>query len=370
MNISINKALLLVFFTFTTILNGCKSSHDEKKQSSIEADSHEEKRLKEKSKVVIDSLNKYPSYGSIERLHPEIDSILSIYSRIDLVAKGFNWSEGPVWLAKEQKLLFSDVPENKVYQWNDLDGLSVYLTPSGYTGTKPKEGHVGSNGLALDGNGDLILCQHGDRAISRLISLSDSLGPKYEPLVTNYKGKRFNSPNDLMFDKKGNMYFTDPPYGLGKEKSDLGFNGVYFYSESSELILLDDELDYPNGLVVSNDGKILYVAESNIPKPIIWAYDIIKPGKVRNKRMFFDAKEVIQSSAAKQNPDGIKLDKNGNIFVAAGDGILIITPKGNHVGTINLGILTGNCEFTDDGKYLFITAQNYLLRVNLKPFAR
>lgn len=320
--------------------------------------------------VIVDSLKKYPTYGSIERLAPELDAIISKDARIELVAEGFNWSEGPVWQPKGQKLLFSDVPENKIYQWNDIDGLSIYITPSGYTGTTPREGGKGSNGLALDGNGDLIICQQGDRAISRLVSLKDSLTPVYEPLITNYKGKKLNSPNDLAFDKKGNFYFTDPPYGLGKQKSELSFNGVYFYSKARELKLLDDSLQRPNGVAVSNDGKTLYVAESNKPKPMIWAYDIVKEGVIKNRHVFFDAEEVISSSKAKQNPDGIKLDKNGNIFVAAADGILIITPNGKHIGTIKTSKNTGNCEFTDDGRFLFVTCDDYLLRVNLRPYAK
>ena len=114
----------------------------------------------------------------------------------------------------------------------------------------------------------------------------------------------------------------------------------------------------------------MYVAESNVPKPIIWAYDIVSPGKVKHKRVFFNPGDIIKSSIAKQNPDGIKLDQDGNIFVAAGDGILIITPEGKHIGTINTGRKTGNCEFTDDYRHLFITADDYLLRVNLRPYAK
>ncbi|WP_282134263.1 sulfatase-like hydrolase/transferase [Seonamhaeicola maritimus] len=340
-------------------------------ESTIEANSHEEKLLKERFNGIIDSLKKYPTVGHIERLDSALDLIISKHARIDLVAEGFNWSEGPVWQPRGQNLYFSDVPENKVYKWNDLDGLSVYLTPSGYSGETTEGGQKGSNGLAIDANGDLILCQHGSRSVSRFVSLKDSLSPVFEPIISNYKGKKFNSPNDLFYDKDDNLYFTDPPYGLGKNgKSDLGFNGVYFLSNQGELKLVDADLARPNGVTVSNNGKILYVAESNILRPIIWAYDIIKPGVVKNKRIFFNPGEIIKTSVAKQNPDGIKLDQHGNIFVAAGDGILVITPEGKHIGTINTGRTTGNCVFTDDYRYLFITADDYLLRVNLRPYAK
>ncbi|TXE07215.1 sulfatase-like hydrolase/transferase [Seonamhaeicola algicola] len=327
---------------------------------SIDAKTNTEIQIKAKFQSILDSLKKYPTTGSIERIAPELDSIISKHARIDVVAQGFNWSEGPVWQPKGQNLYFSDVPENKVYKWNDLDGLSVYLSTS-----------KNSNGLAIDAEGDLILCQHATRSVSKLASLKDTLNPVYKPLVSHYKGKKFNSPNDLFYDKKGNVYFTDPPYGLGKKDvSELGFNGVYFLSKEGQLTLLDKTLARPNGIAVANNGKILYVAESNIPKPIIWAYDIVKPGVVKNKRVFFNPKEIIDKSTAKQNPDGIKLDQHGNIFVAAGNGILIISPEGKHLGTINTGRTTGNCVFNDDYRYLFITADNYLLRVNLKPFSK
>lgn len=330
--------------------------------------SETERILHAKFKTILDSLNKYPNFGFVERFDPAIDSIISKNVKIQLVARGFNWSEGPVWLPREQKLLFSDVPENKVYQWSEKEGLGIYLTPSGYTGTEPREGGKGSNGLALNKDGDLILCQHGDRVVSKLASIENSTNPVFEPVISGYKGKKFNSPNDLTFDKRGNMYFTDPPYGLPKgDLSEIGLNGVYFFNTSGEISLIDGNLARPNGVVVSHDGKTLYVAESNIPRPIIWAYDIIKEGVVENKRIFFDPSTIISNSIFKQNPDGIKLDKDGNIFVAAGDGILIITPEGKHVGTINTSRSTGNCEFTEDWKYLFITADDYLLRVELNP---
>ena len=318
--------------------------------------------------LACESKKSYPIVGEIERLSSELDKVIAQNTKIELIAQGFNWSEGPVWLPREQKLLFSDVPENKVYQWSEKEGLSIYLTPSGYTGTEPREGGKGSNGLALNKDGDLILCQHGDRVISKLVSLENSTNPVFEPVVSEYKGKKFNSPNDLAFDKKGNMYFTDPPYGLTEgDSGEMGLYGVYYYNLSGEISLVDGSLAKPNGVVVSHDGKTLYVAESNIPRPIIWAYDIVKEGVVENKRIYFDPSTIINNSIFKQNPDGIKLDKEGNIFVAAGDGILIITPEGKHVGTINTGRSTGNCEFTEDWKYLFITADDYLLRVELNP---
>jgi sugar lactone lactonase YvrE len=211
------------------------------------------------------------------------------------------------------------------------------------------------------------MCQHGNRAIGKLVSLNDSLQPEFELLATNYQGKRFNSPNDLTYDQNGNLYFTDPSYGLGSEKSEIGFNGVYFFNKKGGVILLDSTIENPNGIAVSQDNKTLYVADSNVDFPKILAFDIVEKGKIANKRLFFDATELRKASIDKQCPDGIKLDKHGNMFVAGPGGVLIISPEGKHLGTIRLDKPTGNCEFTDDGKFLFITCDDYLLRVNLKP---
>ncbi len=348
---------LLVLLAFVCLVScNSKTSKNSSKQNDDE----------KTNLSIANTIQKYPSAGFIERIDKALDTIIPINTKIDLVAEGFNWSEGPVWDRNKQSLFFSDVPENKVFKWSETEGLSLYLTPSGNSGTNAEGSQKGSNGLILDKEGNLILCQHGNRAVSRLVSLKDSLSPVYEPLVATYEGKKFNSPNDLFYDTEGNLYFTDPPYGLGKnEKSDLGFYGVFFLSKNGDLKLVDADLRKPNGVTISNDGKILYVAESYIPRPIIWAYDIVSPGELKNKRIFFDPGEIIKASTAKQNPDGIKLDQYGNIFVAAGDGILVITPQGKHIGTINVGRPSGNCEFTDDYKYLFITADNYLLRVHM-----
>ena len=327
------------------------------------------KRIKDKFKVIIDSLKKYPSYGSIERLNPALDDVVSINARIDLVAEGFNWAQGPVWMPHGQKLLFSDVPENKIYQWNNLDGLSLYMKPSGFTEGGTNHVGKGSNGLTFDSNGNLVLCQEGDRVISRLTSLKDSLSPKYEPFIIDYKGKKFNSPNDLVYDRSGNLYFTDPSFGLGEEKSEIGFNGVYLFSKEGEIRLLDNSLKAPNGIAISNDNKTLYVADSNINQPKVLAYDIVKDGSVKNKRIFFDAIKLGKNSINKQSLDGIRIDKTGNIFMAGPDGILILSPDGKHLGTIKTGKKATNCEFSDDERYLFITAENYLLRVNLRPYS-
>ena len=331
------------------------------------------KIIKRHFRVIIDSLKKYPSFGWIERLAPEFNSVVSEHARIELVAEGFNWSEGPVWQSKGQRLLFSDVPENKIYQWNDISGLELYMSPSGYTGPsfdKNQKGGKGSNGLTLGPDGNLILCQQGDRIIGKLVGLADPRNPKFESIVSHYEGRKLNSPNDLVYDQNGNLYFTDPSFGLGDKQSEIGFNGVYFYGKDGTLTLVDDSVKAPNGIAVSNDNKTLYVADSDVNFPKILSYNIVGEGRVKNKRTFFDATQLREVSISKQSPDGMKIDKNGNIFLAGPDGVLVISPKGKHLGTIRTDKKTGNCEFSDDGRYLFITADDYLLRVNLRPYSK
>tara|TARA_R110002049_G_scaffold9962_2_gene49654 strand:- start:16599 stop:17657 length:1059 start_codon:yes stop_codon:yes gene_type:complete len=350
------KTLIQAFFLIAVILVSCKEVPSKKEHDPI-------------VKTNLNTIKAYPTFGFVERLDPALDALVPKDAKIELVAEGFTWSEGPVWLPQEKTLLFSDVPENKVYKWNETDGLRLYIQPSGYTGPEVEQSanwEKGSNGLILNPEGDLLLCQHGNRGISKLVSLKDSLHPKFEPIVANYQGKRFNSPNDLTYDQNGNLYFTDPSYGLGNQKSELGFNGVYFFNKKSGVILLDNTIKNPNGLAISHDNKTLYVCDSNVDFPKILVFDMVGEGKITNKRVFFDATELRKASIDKQCPDGMKLDEHGNLFVAGPGGVLIISPEAKHLGTIKLDKRTGNCEFTDDGKYLFITSDDYLLRVDLK----
>ncbi|MBU2945811.1 sulfatase-like hydrolase/transferase [Zobellia uliginosa] len=327
-----------------------------------------ERRIRDRFGVIIDSLKKYPSYGSIERLDPGLDIVVTAHARIDLVAEGFNRAEGPVWMPNGQKLLFSDVPENKIYQWNDLDGLSLYLKPSEHMDEGRDYKGMGSKSLTFDLKGNLVLSKKGDHVISRLISIKDSSNPKFEPLITGYNGKKFNSPNDLIYDRKGNLYFTDFSFGSAKEKSEIGFNGVYFFSKDGELSLLDKSLKAPNGIALSNDNKILYIADSEDNQPKVIAYDIVKNGIIENKRIFFDATKLRKATIDNQSLGGITIDKKGNIFIVAHDGVLILSPNGEHLGTIKTGKKATNCEFSDDGRHLFITTNDCLLRVKLRPY--
>ncbi len=301
------------------------------------------------------------TFGKIERLDPRLDALIPKSAVIEKLAEGFDWSEGPVWIAKENALVFSDVPMNTIYKYKAGEPLATYLKPSGYTGTVARTGEPGSNGLLLEPESKrLVLCQHGDRRVARL----DGEG-KFTTLVDRYEGKRFNSPNDGVYKSNGDLYFTDPPYGLMKKNDDpakeLPFNGVYRLKKDGTVTLLTKELTYPNGIGLSPDEKTLYVAVSDPQKAIWMAYDVQTDGTIKNGRVFFDATKSV--GAKKGLPDGLKVDKAGNIFATGPGGVLIFAPDGTHLGTIDTGEATANVGWGEDGSALYVTADMYLGRV-------
>ena len=290
-------------------------------------------------------------------------------SRIELLADSLFLSEGPLWIERLNSLLFTQVASNKVFKWNENDGLSVYLDPSGYTGIVPAEpdGLVGSNGMVLNSNGDLILAQHGDRRVAKLIDW-DNETPEFETLAGRYNDKLFNSPNDLVYADNGDLYFTDPPYGFGLEKlltselKEQPVNGVYKLSNSGEVVLLVEDILLPNGIAISNDNKTLYVNSSDVEYPIITKFDITENG-LENREVFFDGSELIKSSEGWF--DGLKVHSSGNIFSTGPGGVLILTPEGKHLATIGTTSNALNCAFGNNEEYLYITAFDYLARVKL-----
>ena len=290
-------------------------------------------------------------------------------SRIELLADSLFLSEGPLWIESLNSLLFTQVASNKVFKWNENDGLSVYLDPSGYTGIVPAEpdGLVGSNGMVLNSNGDLILAQHGDRRVAKLIDW-DNETPEFETLAGRYNDKLFNSPNDLVYADNGDLYFTDPPYGFGLEKlltselKEQPVNGVYKLTKSGEVVLLVEDILLPNGIAISNDNKTLYVNSSDVEYPIITKFDITENG-LENRDIFFDGTELIKSSEGWF--DGLKVHSSGNIFSTGPGGVLILTPEGKHLATIGTTSNALNCAFGNNEEYLYITAFDYLARVKL-----
>ncbi|WCJ59822.1 SMP-30/gluconolactonase/LRE family protein [Fontisphaera persica] len=303
-----------------------------------------------------------PVADHVERLDPAINALLPTNTFLEPLASGFIWSEGPVWMGKY--LLFSDVPTNRIYKWEEGLGISVFLEPSGYTGTDPRGGEMGSNGLTRDRQGRLVICQHGDRRVSRL-----EKDGSFTPLAQYYQWRRFNSPNDAVFDSKGNLYFTDPPYGLPAQMADprkeIPFQGIYRVSPQGEVTLLSDKLSRPNGIALSPDEKTLYVANSDRSNPAIFAFPINKDGTLGNRRIFFDASELA-SKGRPGLPDGLKVDIKGNVFATGPGGVLVLSPQGKHLGTIKTDRPTANCAWGNDGSVLYITANHDLLRVKTK----
>jgi gluconolactonase len=305
----------------------------------------------------------YPNLGTIERLDPRFDALVPKDAKLEKLASGFNWSEGPIWVREGGHLLFSDVFENLVYRWKDGEGAASFLNPSGYTGREPRPGERGSNGLTLDAQGRLVLCQHGDRRVARL-----EKDGKFTTLADRYQGKRFNSPNDLVFKSNGDLYFTDPPYGLPQQAKDpsreLDFCGVYRVAKDGGVTLLTKELTRPNGLGFSPDEKTLYVAVSDPDRPVWMAYDVKADGTLGPGRVFFDAAHL-RKEGRKELPDGLKVDKSGNLFATGPGGVLVLAPDGKHLGTLVTGEATANCAFGDDGGTLYVTADMHLCRIKL-----
>ena len=305
--------------------------------------------------------------GTIERLEPGIDQVLPEDAEIEILADGFEWIEGPLWIP-EGYLIFSEIPLNKVYKWSEEKGVSEYLEPSGYTGATKRGGELGSNGLLLNKNGQLILCQHGDRRIARMNSTLDQPKSDFVSLVDVYEGMKLNSPNDAVFHSDGSIFFTDPPYGLEQGMEDyskeISFQGVYRFSPEEGVKLVTDSLSRPNGIALSPDESRLYVANSD-PKRAIWAaYDLDVDGNIVGGELFFDATSRVGES--KGLPDGLKVHSSGHLFATGPGGVLVFNSSGQHLGTINTGVATSNCAFDTQESYLYITADMYLLRVKLK----
>ncbi len=305
----------------------------------------------------------FPTLGTIERLDARFDTLVPKDARVERIAEGFDWSEGPVWDRGRKVLLFSDVPMNTVFQWQEGKDVSVFLKPSGYTGSVPRGGEPGSNGLLMDRDGRLILCQHGDRRVARLES-----DKSFTTLAEKYMGKRLNSPNDGVFKANGDLYFTDPPYGLLKLNDDpakeLEWNGVYRISAADgTLTLLTKEMTFPNGIAFSPDEKTLYVANSD-PKKAIWmAFPVTEDGTLGPGRVFADF--TTAAASKKGLPDGMKVDAAGNLFATGPGGVLVFAPDGTHLGSFSTGQATANCGWGEDGSVLFITADMFIGRVRL-----
>jgi gluconolactonase len=310
----------------------------------------------------------------VDRLDPSIDRIIPADAKLERVASGFTWVEGPVWA--EGSLFFADIPGNNIRKWTPGAGVTTFLKPSGYKGAKEYGGpEPGSNGMTLDPRGRLTVAGHAQRDVYRLESLQPDA--QITVLADQYQGKQLNSPNDLVYKSDGSLYFTDPPYGLASQKDDdpqkqLKVNGVYRIPQAldkkagapparAELQLLVTDLTRPNGIAFSPDEKYLYVNNSE-PKKIWMRYRVNPDGTLADAKLIYDA----TSDKRPGSPDGMKVDKEGNIYSTGPGGVWIFSPEGKPLGTILFGEKTANLTWAGpDHKTLYITASSTVYRVHL-----
>jgi gluconolactonase len=314
-----------------------------------------------------DQPRKRPAIGKITPLDPRFDKLVPRDAVLEKLADGFKWVEGPVWVKDGGYLLFSDIPFNAIWKWQPGKGKSIFLQPSGLA--KPNDlREPGTNGLRLDPEGRLVACDHGNREVWRM----DLTTRKKTVLASRYQGKRFNSPNDLVFNSKGDLYFTDPPYGLMLKNAkddetpgrEMDFCGIYRLSKDGQLSLVTKEMSRPNGIALSPDEKTLYVANSD-PKEAVWmAFPVKDDGTLGKGRVFFDSTKWV----GKQKPglpDGMKVDRAGNLFATGPGGLFVFAPDATVLGILETGVPTANCAFGDDGKTLYVAADKSLGRIRL-----
>jgi len=310
------------------------------------------------------------SYGMVRRHSIGLDALVDVAAPVEQIGWGYAWAEGPVWVKDGGYLLFSDPRSNVVYQWLPGSTPAPFLKPSGYDG-EPNPGlrEAGANGLTVDAGGALVMADSGSRAIAKV----DLKTRKKTILADTFEGKRFNSPNDLCIAKSGAIYFTDPPFGLeGVENSPLkeqSFAGVYRLAPDGTLAVIDKELERPNGIALSPDESTLYVTNSYAGRPVLKAYALGPDGLSTSAATLFDFKSMMVP-AAQGNPDGLKVDQDGNLFVAGPGGIVILSKEGRLHGLINVtGRAEANCAFGEDGSTLFIAATDIIAKIRLKTKA-
>lgn len=310
--------------------------------------------------------------GQLERLDPALDNIVAPDAKAEIIAEGYKWSEGPLWIESQKMLVFSDVPNNTVFKWTEKDGASVYLSPSGYTGETPRGGEMGSNGLILNSDGNLVLCQHGNRQLAIMNAPLDAPKAEFKTVAGALDGKRFNSPNDVT-QSDGYYYLTDPAYGLEKQWQDpakeLSFQGVYRISPDGKVQLLVDSISRPNGIAFFPDKKHFLVTCSDPGKATWSLYELGEPSAdgqatIVSGKIFYDATSI--TATEKGLPDGLKIDSKGNVYSSGPGGVYFFNQDGKLLGKLKLADPCSNIALSDDEKTMYVTNNNKVLRMKLK----
>jgi gluconolactonase len=323
------------------------------------------------SPLAAQQTREYKTTGKITISDPALRNLIDETAPIEIISEGYNWSEGPLWVQDSTAtgggfLIWSDVPENRIFKWVEGQDTTpvVYMEHSGYTGLGTYSRERGSNGLNIDKAGNLYMAEHGDRRISVM-----KPGAGKKTVADSYQGKRFNSPNDIDIASNGNIYITDPSFGLPQNPAakELAFNGVYLIRPTGEVVLLTDEFEAPNGVGLSPDEKTLYIADTSFRQPVWKAFDIQNDGTIANGRVLFNAREAGLTGAG--GPDGLEVSADGTIWSSGPGGVVIISPEGKLLGRIEpqTNQNLSNAAFGGaDGSYLFMTNDSYILRVKTK----
>ena len=303
--------------------------------------------------------------ATIDRWDPAMDAIVPKDWKIEKLAEGFGWAEGPIWVKSGGYLLFTDVPGNKMWKWSEKGGLEKFLDPSGAANPDMNVWReAGANGLAILDKKSILLADTGSRGIQKL----DLKSKKKTPVAMSFEGKKFASPNDVTRMKSGVIFFTDPPYGFKKfddaPQIEIKFNGVYRMGKDGKVTAIEKELYRPNGVALSPDERTLYVSQSEPTKAIINAYSLDADGNVTGKKLFHDVTDLVGEKSPGL-PDGLTVASDGTIFTSAPGGILVLSKEGKRLGRINDGKPTANCKFGDDGKTLYLTSKDMLARIRL-----
>jgi gluconolactonase len=310
----------------------------------------------------------FPSIGHVDRFDAALDELIPKDAVIEVLCGGFDWAEGPVWVPEKGNkfggfVLFSDIPHNAVMRWQEGVGVSVYMKPAGYTGVADYGREPGSNGLALDAMGRLVLCEHGDRRISVVTKGGGKL-----TLADRWNGKRFNSPNDLAIRTNGDIFFTDPIYGLPQRADDplreIDFCGIYRLQPDGTVTLQSKAMSRPNGIAFSPDELTLYVANSDDQDPVLRAFPLREDGNLAPSTPFFDSSK--DNRIPRGGGDGMKVDVHGNVFATGPGGVLVLSPQGQLLGRLATGESIANVGWGNDGNVLYLTSDMYLCRIRTK----